>query len=466
MTTLAYSTNLTSHTDPVSAVIFWGTLLLFFGVMGRYIAKRFNQPGVLGELFMGIFLGNLCYFLGLPLAYILRDSANVFHIVQLMLSGWSVNNAVHAVITNSHQALNMLMILTAPNGTDWIKIAYVIDTFSRYGVIFLLFMVGLDSSVAELKNTGRESVQVALIGVAAPIVLGLALLYFFMPEVSFKSSLFVAATLSATSVGITARVLKDMQKLRTREAKTILGAAMLDDILGLIILAIVSGIVITGVVNLEMVGRTLLFAVLFFVVALACGPWILRKIIAWFNFLDPWEAKLLTAFLFMMCCAWLATVVQLAAIIGAFVAGIILHDGFFESRERALKNPLSIRHLMAPLESIFAPLFFILIGIEVKIETFTDWHVLLIAAGLVLVAILGKLLSGLGGAKKDDRWLIGIGMLPRGEVGLIFASIGKALGVMSEQIFAAIVVMVIVTTVITPILLKQRYKGSNETMLK
>ena len=445
------------HLDPVSSVIFWVTLIFFFGVMGRYLAMRLHQPGVLGELLMGVLVGNLCYFFGMQLAVILREGSAIFDIMRDMLAGIPLLKAVSTAIPNPNDAQQVMMALSSSHSIDLIKVAYVVDVFSRYGIIFLLFMVGLESSVSEIKKTGRESLQVAIIGVLAPILLGLLVSAILMPNSPFSVHLFVAATLSATSVGITARVLKEMKQLHTREAKTILGAAMIDDILGLIILAIVSSLVIGGVVNLAMVSRIIIFAILFFAGVLWIGPWVLRKSVSFFSFLDPWEAKLCVAFLFVMSLAWLATLVQLATIIGAFAAGVILHEGFFASRDRSHKNTLGIKELVAPLEALLAPLFFMLIGIQVKMESFNDWHVLVIASALIVAAILGKLLSGLGGHRKDDRLLIGIGMLPRGEVGLVFASIGRTLGVMSDQLFSAIILMVIVTTVVSPPWLKSRF---------
>lgn len=446
-----------NHLDPVASVIFWITLIFFFGVMGRYIALRLRQPGVLGELLMGVIVGNLCYFFGMHLAVILREGPAIFNILGSTLSGISLVNAVSAFVPNPHYAQQVLAALSSNDGIDLIKIAYVVDIFSRYGVIFLLFMVGLESSVAELKHTGRESIQVAVLGVLAPIILGLLVTAIFMPKSSFNVHLFVAATLSATSVGITARVLRDLKKLGTREAKTILGAAMIDDILGLVVLAIVSSLVVSGIVSIGMVSKIIILALIFFAGSLLIGPWVLRKAVGFFSFLEPWEAKFTIAFLFVMILAWFATVVHLAAIIGAFAAGIIIHEGFFESRDRDHKNKLGIRELVAPLEALLAPLFFMLIGIQVKIETFFNIQVLLIASGLIVAAILGKLFSGLGGSRKDDRLLIGIGMLPRGEVGLVFASIGKTLGVIPDQLFSAIILMVIVTTLIAPLWLKARY---------
>ena len=161
-----------------------------------------------------------------------------------------------------------------------------------------------------------------------------------------------------------------------------------------------------------------------------------------------------------MMLAYLATLAQLAMIVGAFAAGIIIHDGFFINDKETKKNTLTIKELVAPLEALLAPLFFVLIGIQVKIESFFNWHVITVAFGLIIAAILGKLISGFGSRIKGERLLIGIGMLPRGEVGLIFASIGKTLGVVSDELFSAIILMVIITTVIAPIWLKSRFAAS------
>ena len=458
----AWASATIAHSDPSSAIIFWGTILLFFGILGRYLAKLLGQPGVLGELLMGVIVGNVCYAYHVQLMVILRDSATIFSVIQQMLQGMSLQHAVHQLIPDSTYAKEVLTAMSGPNGQQWIAVTFVVDALSRYGVIFLLFMVGLESSLQDLKKTGKESTFVAVIGVIAPMALGLLVTQWMLPKASFSTALFVAATLSATSVGITARVLHDMNKLNTREAKTIMGAAMLDDVLGLVILALVSGMVLVGSLNVLMLGRIVFMAVIFFPLSLWLGPKILHRMVAWITFVDPWEAKLLTSFIFIMGFSWLATLVNMSTIIGAFIAGIILHEGFFESREREVKNPLSIRHLLAPFEAVFAPLFFVLIGIQVRLETFLDKQVLLFSLCLLAAAILGKLLSGLGGNRRDDRWLIGIGMIPRGEVGLVFASVGKSLHIIPDSLFSAMVVMVVVTTFMTPIWMKMQYKKSRK----
>jgi Kef-type K+ transport system membrane component KefB len=329
--------------------------------------------------------------------------------------------------------------------------------FSRYGVIFLLFTVGLETSLEELKHTGRESVWVAVIGMLAPLGLGFLVSYFLMPTASSHADLFIAATLTATSVGITVRVLAEMQQLKTREARTILGAAMLDDVLGLILLAVVSSVVISGAVDVWMLLRIIFFSLLFFFGTIFLAPPVLRQMVHFFRFLEPWESKLFISLFFVMLLAWLASLIHLAAIIGAFTAGVILNDSYFP---KTASGDYTIKQLVTPIESILAPMFFILIGIQVKLETFFNWQVILLASALVCAAIIGKLLSGLGANRKDDRLLIGIGMLPRGEVGLVFASIGRTLGVVSDEFFAAIVLMIILTTVLAPPLLKARYAST------
>ncbi|KTD50676.1 Na(+)/H(+) antiporter [Legionella quinlivanii] len=457
LTVLAQTQREAEH-DPVASIIFWVTLIFTLSIMGRCIAKALRQPGVLGELLMGVLLGNICYFFGSELIVVLREGSAIFNIMRDILGNATLAEAVQNNIADPVYAQQMVVALSSVKGIDYLKVGYILDIFSRYGVIFLLFMVGLESSFQELKHTGREALSVALIGVVAPIILGFAIAHWLLPNASYQSDLFVAATLSATSIGITARVLSELKKLRTREAHTILGAAMIDDVLGLIILSIVSSIVINNSLDMLVIVRVVVSAFLFFTAVLTIGPWALRKSVKMLNFLELWEAKLFLAFIFLMALAWFATVVGLSSIIGAFAAGLIIHDGYFEPHsDSSSVKPFNIKQLIAPLEFILAPLFFILIGIQVKLESFFDWHVLMTSAGLIVAAIVGKLISGLGGNRKDDRLLIGIGMLPRGEVGLVFASIGRTLGVISDQLFSAIVLMIIITTFLAPPLLKSRY---------
>lgn len=458
---LGWSATVTKqHAQPITPVLLWITLILFFAIIGRFLAKRVKQPAVLGELVMGIFLGNLGYFFGLELAIILREGSSIYGILREVLLGVALPQAVSLNITNPYYAVQVTTALSSEHGLDYFKIGYVLDVFATYGVILLLFKVGLETSLTEMRNTGGAALRVAMLGVLAPIILGFGVAMLLLPDLSYQTDLFIAATLSATSIGITARVLTELKKLRTREARTILGAAMLDDVFGLIILAMVSSIVIKGNLDLWMVGKIILATMLFFAGVLLVSTTLIRRLIKFFQlFLEPWEVKLLVTFLFIMLLALLATMVGLASIIGAFAAGVILHDGLFDNNLPKQLHSRSINNLISPLESILAPLFFILIGIQVKLELFFTLPVIKIAACLIVAAIIGKLISGIGARSNDDRWIIGIGMLPRGEVGLIFASVGRILGVISDDLFSAIILMVMVTTIIAPPLLKWRYNA-------
>ncbi|OYV53796.1 MAG: sodium:proton antiporter, partial [Legionella sp. 21-45-4] len=234
----------TVHTDPIAGVLFWIVCIFSFGLVGRYLARLCQQPAVLGELLMGILLGNVCYLFAVSQMVVLREGPGIFEIVHHLLMGLSMQHAVALSVPHANDVARLVPILHSNSGFEWVQVAHAIDVLAQYGVIFLLFMVGLESSVQDIRETGMESLCVALIGVFCPILLGFGMMLLLMPEASVRTNLFVAATLSATSVGITARVLKEMKKLRTREAKTILGAAVIDDILGLIILALVSSVVI------------------------------------------------------------------------------------------------------------------------------------------------------------------------------------------------------------------------------
>ena len=199
--------------------------------------------------------------------------------------------------------------------------------------------------------------------------------------------------------------------------------------------------------------------------AVVLGPILLKFIIKLVRHLDIGEAKLFISFLFVMALAWLANLAGLATIVGAFTAGLIMQDAYFSHWGPEREHTVCIKDLIMPIEAILVPIFFVLMGIQVKLETFMDTQVLILSAGLLVAAIAGKLLAGLGAARGNNRWAVGIGMLPRGEVGLIFAAIGKSLGVIGDALFSAIVLMVVLTTLLAPPLLKytlQRPSGRTE----
>jgi Kef-type K+ transport system membrane component KefB len=442
-----------AHSDPIAPVILGVTGLLFVALLGRFSARKLGLPSVLGELTIGIIAGNLAYTYGFDLMLLLREGPHIFDTIQQFLHDATLGNEVCNTLVDA-RGRQVLSILGGPSGNEYLQIAHTVDVFSRYGVIFLLFLVGLETNIEEMRQVGRDSLMVAFIGVALPFLLGVAATYLLASQVSFHTALFLGAALGATSVGITVRVLEDLQQSQSRLAHTILGAAVFDDILGLLMLATVTGIVVSGGIEMGHIAKVVLLALLFLGGAVFLGPFILRFIIRLMRQLDLIEAKMFVSYLFVMVLAWLANLSGLATIIGAFTAGLILKDAYFVHWGPHEKHAYSIRDLIMPLEVILVPIFFVLMGIQVKLETFLDWQVVSLAAGLLVAAIAGKLACGLGASRGSNRWAIGLGMLPRGEVGLIFAAIGKGLGVVDDALFSSLVLVVIITTLLSPPLLK------------
>jgi Kef-type K+ transport system membrane component KefB len=449
-----------SHSDPIAPVILGVTGILFVALIGRFTARKLGFPSVLGELMMGILVGNIAYYFQFDLIMVLREGPAIFQTMENLLQGESLEmaclNAVGVECT-----WHVLDILRGPHGNELLQVAHTVDVFSRYGIIFLLFLVGLDTSIDEMRQVGPDSGRVAIVGVLLPFLLGLLASTLLIENVAFHTSLFMGATLAATSVGITAMVLQEMNMQQSETARIILGAAVFDDVLGLLMLAIVSGIVVTGSVDLINITMIIIMASLFLLAAVYLGPFFIRFIVRLFRRLDLIEAKMFVSYLFVMILAWMANLSGLATIIGAFTAGLILHDAYFESWNNDRKCPICIKDLIMPLEVILVPIFFVLMGVQVKLETFLQPGVIMLAAGLLAAAIVGKLVSGFGAFGSSNRWAIGIGMMPRGEVGLIFAAIGKSLGVLNDALFSAVVLMVVVTTLVSPPLLKYCLRRSD-----
>ena len=449
----------TSHSDPIAPVLLSVTGILFVALLGRFGARKLGLPSVLGELGMGILIGNLAYLMGFDLVMVLREGPAFFDAVKQLLHCDATELAcIHALGTE--KAAHMLALLQGPHGGELIQVAQTLDVFSRYGIIFLLFMVGLRTSVDEMRQVGPDSLRVAVIGVLLPFALGFASSRLLIPDITLHTSLFLGAALGATSVGISVMVLQELKMESTRVARIILGAAVIDDILGLLLLSIVSGIVVTGGIELGQILIVIVMTTMFLAGAIYLGPWLLKFIIHLVRHLDLMEAKMFISFLFVMVLAWMANLAGLATIVGAFTAGLIMQDAYFRHWGHEREHTVCISDLIMPLEVILVPIFFVLMGIQVKLESFLNWQVIILSTGLLIAAIAGKLLAGYGASRDNNRWAIGVGMLPRGEVGLIFAAIGKSLDVIDDALFSAIVLMVILTTLLAPPLLKRSLQGT------
>ncbi len=397
----------------IAPFLFGLAAILLAAKIGGELFERVNQPAVLGELVFGVLMGNVSLF--------------GFH-------------AFDALKTDAGLAIA-----------------------AEIGVILLLFEVGLESNVNELLAVGRSAMLVALLGIVVPVVLGYGVSAFFLPEsAAWYVHLFAGATLAATSVGITARVLKDLRRMDTKEARIILGAAVVDDVLGLVILAVVSGLVksidsgggMSLLPVLAIVGKAMAFLVVGVVAGRIFAGRMLR--IGSRSKTAGMPIVLSAAYCFLM--AALAETIGLAAIVGSFAAGLVLDDTFYNGYREMRRR--RIEEIMFPLGAVFVPVFFVLMGIKVDLRSFGSLSVLQFACGLSVAAVIGKQVCSLGILEKGvNRWVVGVGMIPRGEVGLIFAGIGASLTVggapvFTPQIFSAMVVMVMVTTLATPPLLK------------
>ena len=333
----------------------------------------------------------------------------------------------------------------------------IVKLFAEVGVLILLFEIGLQTDLKQLFRVGRGASSIALVGVAVPFTLGA--LYWISPLVpaelniasTFTTALFVGATLTATSVGITGRVLSDMGVMSSMEAKLIIGAAVLDDIIGLVLLGIVATLATGVAVSVLDVGAAFAVAVGFLVVAVAVGFVVAPHI---FGVIDRMRVRgvlLVAAFAFALLIAALAEKMGSAMIVGAFAGGIILsRTNQFDTIEAQIK----------PVADIFTPIFFLSIGAQFDVRLLNVFdpgtHQVLVVGGvLFLIAVVGKVVAGWAVPwRKFNRPLVGFGMMPRGEVGLIFANIGLAAGVLTEALFSAIILMVIGTTLAAPPLVK------------
>lgn len=398
--------------DPVAPVALALLLVLAGAKLFGELAVRLGQPAVLGELVAGVVLGNL----GL-LGY---------------------------------------------HGLDAWATDPTLDMLARLGVLVLLFEVGLEATVGQMLQVGWTALGVAALGVAAPLGLGWAVCAWLLPSQGGYAHAFVGATLCATSVGITARVFQDLGRLGTAEARIILGAAVIDDVMGLVVLAVVSGIIDAANQGARFsygsVAVVVLKASLFLLIALGLGLHLSRGLFRVAARLRARGVLLAVGLAWCFLLSWLSSLIGLAPIVGAFAAGLVLED--LHSRRFVARGEPPLAVVIAPISAFLSPVFFVLMGMRTDLRAFAAPGVLGLAGALTAAAVAGKQVCGLAVWRHGvDRLSIGIGMVPRGEVGLIFANIGAGLvvagqPVVGRDVFSAIVVMVILTTLLTPVALK------------
>jgi Kef-type K+ transport system membrane component KefB len=392
--------------------------------------SKFGLPGLIGEILVGIIIAN---------------------------------------IDGGRFMLDFLDLYIDPHGfmSDTYFVLYIL---AELGVAFLLFSVGLETRVKDLLGSGKAAFLTALLGVILPFIAGLALIIAIGGH-DMNSAMFMGAAMVATSVGITARIIKDMKLMDVKESRIIIAAAVIDDVLGMIVLAIVQGMSTSGgeieILDLAII---ILKAVLFVITAIAIAKYLVPRI---YNFFDERNRKVREAgkvpyaynkliFAIIVCLgmSFLAEYIGLAAIIGAFLAGMMFADYAWE---------WELEHKVEAITSFMITFFFVNVGLQVELASLTDMTVIVLVIIVILLAMATKFVGCGLGAKLGDKTIdkssfsiIGVGMMPRGEVGIIIASIGLAAGVMSNDLYTVVVMMSVMTTIIAPpilsMLFKKKYK--------
>ncbi|HIK10457.1 MAG TPA: cation:proton antiporter [Oscillatoriaceae cyanobacterium M33_DOE_052] len=450
---LSFGTGLSSLMAPLpflataeaedSPIILSGVLLTLVVIylaskLGGEAAQRLDFPPVLGELVAGVIVG-----------------VSALHFVVFPEGGMSASDSV---IMTFLQSLNQL----TPDAVTRIfeSQSEVISVLAEIGVIILLFEIGLESDLRQLKEVGIQATVVACVGVAAPFAAGTVglMTIFHVPAIP---AIFAGAALTATSIGITSKVLSELGQLKSKEGQIIVGAAVIDDVLGIIVLAVVASLAKTGEIDVVNVIYLIVSATAFLLGSILLGGIFNKTFVSVVEQLKTRGNIVVPAFIFAFLMAFLGNAIHLEAILGAFAAGLVLD-------ETDARNELD--ELIKPIADLLVPIFFVTVGARADLGVLNpavpeNRAGLLIASFLIVVAIIGKVITGWAvfGQPGINRWAIGVGMIPRGEVGLVFAGIGSASGVLDKPLEVSIIIMVILTTFLAPPFLRVAFGQTPET---
>jgi Kef-type K+ transport system membrane component KefB len=413
-----------------SETILWIAILLLCARIAGFI-KRWGQPRLIGEVIMGIFLGNLVYF------------------------------GIDAFVG--------------------VKENEIISFLAELGVVILLFQAGLESNIEGMKKTGVRAIIVAVAGAVLPFILGAFVVApWLLPAEPFTTHLFIGAALTATSVGIAAQLFKQYGLIKSKEAQIVLGAAVMDDVLGMVLLPVLVAMVTATAITAGLIASMALQAIVFLFGSVILGHIAAPHINKFFSLLDAGSGmKFTIALSTCLIFAALAGFIGIAPIIGAFAAGLFLDPVHFNTfRHRKTHRDLekiaaklqpadkqvlisTIHHyeekevedLIDPLARMMVPLFFITIGMAVDVTLFLNIKVILIALAILAVAIVARMTAAQFAGPGTDKKMIGVSLIPNGEVGLVYAALGLELGVVSSEVFAIIIAVMVLSTVLAPIVL-------------
>ncbi|WP_414526471.1 cation:proton antiporter [Nodularia chucula] len=433
---LASTTETADSSMVIGAVLLSLVVIYLASKVGGELSNRVGLPPVLGELLGGVVVGiSVLHLLVFPEGG--TDSSNSLIMTFLQMTAGLTPEATPAVFEAQSEVISVL---------------------AELGVIILLFEIGLESNLKDLISVGAQAAVVAVVGVVVPFTAGTVGLMFFF-GVGAVPAIFAGAALTATSIGITSKVLSELGKLSSKEGQIILGAAVMDDVLGIIVLAVVASLAKDGVVDVSKVIYLIISASGFLIGAVVLGNIFNKTFVAIAEQLKTRGELVIPAFIFAFAMAYLASVIQLEAILGAFAAGLVLEET--DKRKELQKQVI-------PIADILVPIFFVTVGAKTDLGVLnptipSNREGLIMAIFLIIVAIIGKVITGFSvfGQPQINRLAIGVGMVPRGEVGLVFAGVGAASGVLSKSLGAAIIMMVIITTFIAPPLLRLVFPESD-----
>ncbi|HEY9736288.1 MAG TPA: cation:proton antiporter [Trichocoleus sp.] len=438
---MAPSLPLLATLDPENSPLVLTAVLLSLVVIylaskaGGELSKRLDFPPVLGELLAGVLVG-----------------VSALHLLMFPESGAEAADSVLMSVVNFISGIS-------PEAANQVFEAQgeVISVLAELGVIILLFEIGLESDLRQLKEVGYQATVVACVGVAVPFIAGtVGLMTLF--NVAAIPAIFAGAALTATSIGITSKVLSELGQLKSKEGQIIVGAAVIDDVLGIIVLAVVASLAKTGEIDVSNVVYLIISATVFLIGAILLGNFFNQTFVTVVDKLQTRGNIVVPAFIFAFFMAFLGNAIHLEAILGAFAAGLVLDE---TDRRRELDEQVK------PIADLLVPIFFVTVGARADLgvlnPTVADNRAgLLIAVFLIAIAIVGKVVTGWAvfGQPGINKLAIGVGMIPRGEVGLVFAGIGSASGVLSKPLEAAIIIMVILTTFLAPPFLRVAFGNS------
>lgn len=430
----SFSVYASGSNEAFNISMLWIAILLLLAKFAGTV-ERIGLPAVLGELGIGIILGNLFYV-----------GINVF---------------------------------------EPVKQDSIIAFLAYMGVIILLFEAGLESNVKEMRKTGLKAIMVACAAAAIPFLVGLFIIGpVFLPQETFNTHLFIGAALTTSSVGIAATLFKQYNKMRTAEARIVLGAAVMDDILGMIILPIIISLITTGSVTVGGVVWLAVRAIAFLFFSIYLGQLFSPQIGKFFSKVNPGMGMKFTMALGIgLIFAYLSTLMEMAPIIGAFAAGLFLDPVHFkdfdepevakevkqvfnkkeydfqDNQRNAISYVISkhsdkhIEELLIPLSHFMIPLFFVTIGMKVDVRAMMDINNLIIAIGICCVAVVCRMLAALFAGKEVNKLLVGVALVPNGEVGLVYLAIGDELGAINDVVFTKLLTVMVITTIVAPVVL-------------